>query len=178
MSRNLDNLLAFKILRMMMQPFRETEAFRLGIIDKDGNVLKRVVDFKTAAEKNAYTYLDRLVFSIKKIVNNMSGGENKLKSVAAALYLMKECYKSNDRRYSLLEERYKTLLEKLEVNNITLVEEEMEIKSFITWLKEEAPVNSTGAAVSTDQPKIDKKNIKKYQVINRRDIPADTSSKK
>jgi hypothetical protein len=26
----------------------------------------------------------------------------------------------------------------------------------------------TGAAVSTDEPKIDKKNIKKYQVMSRR----------
>jgi hypothetical protein len=36
------------------------------------------------------------------------------------------------------------------------------------FLDEEAPANSTGAAVSTDQPKIDKNNIKKYQVMSRR----------
>jgi hypothetical protein len=50
-------------------------------------------------------------------------------------------------------------------NNVTLVEEENIVKRF---LNEEGIANVTGAAVSTDQPKIDKKNIKKYQLMARR----------
>ena len=36
-----------------------------------------------------------------------------------------------------------------------------------------APTNSTCGPVATQQPKIDKKNIKKYQVMNRRSAPVE-----
>jgi hypothetical protein len=50
-------------------------------------------------------------------------------------------------------------------NNVTLVEEEMLVNKFFS---EDAVANVTGAAVSIDQPKIDKKNIKKYQIMAKR----------
>ena len=164
MSRIVDNLIAYRILSMLVTPFEESPAYKLGIIDKVGKNLKKASSLKTTEEKDAYTYLHRLVFNMKKIINKLPGGESKLKSLIAALFLVKEYYESGSRTTSLMEERYTKIMEVLK-NNVTLVEEEILVRKFIN---EDGIANVTGAAVSTDQPKIDKKNIKKYQLMARR----------
>ena len=80
MSRIVDNLVAYKILSMLVTNFEDTKAYKLNIIDKDGKNLKKASTLKTSEEKDAYTYLTRLVFNMKKIINKI-GGENKLKSL-------------------------------------------------------------------------------------------------
>lgn len=164
MSRIVDNLIAYRILSMLVTPFEESPAYKLGIIDKVGKNLKKASSLKTTEEKDAYSYLHRLVFNMKKIINKLPGGESKLKSLIAALFLVKEYYESGSRTTSLMEERYTKIMEVLK-NNVTLVEEEILVRKFIN---EDGIANVTGAAVSTDQPKIDKKNIKKYQLMARR----------
>jgi hypothetical protein len=148
---------------MMVTNFEDTKAFKLGIIDKNGKNLKKTSTLKTSEERDSYTYLHRLVFNMKKIVNKI-GGENKLKSFVAALFLVKEYYESGSRTTSLMEEKFERIMKTLD-NNVTLVEEEMLVNKFFS---EDAVANVTGAAVSTDEPKIDKKNIKKYQIMAKR----------
>ena len=164
MSRIIDNVIAFKVLRMMVTNFHDTEAFKLGIIDQHGNTLRKTNQFSTDAERNAFTYLDRLVFNIKKLINKF-GGENRLKSMAAALWLIRENYESGSKTVSGLEARYKKLME----TDIHLVEEEILVGRF---LKEDdgggavvggPPANNTSGPVATQEPKIGKKDIKKYQ---------------
>ena len=159
MSRIIDNLLAYKILSMLVTNFEDTKAYKLGIIDKDGKNLKKVSTLKSSEEKDAYTFLTRLVFNMKKIINKI-GGENKLKSLIAALFLVKEQYQSGNRSTALMEDKFEKITKLLD-NNCSLVEEEILVKRF---LNEEAPANSTGAAVSTDEPKIGTKEIKKYKM--------------
>jgi hypothetical protein len=170
MSRIVDNMIALRIVHMLVTDFHNTDAFKLGIIDAHGNTLKRASMLNTDQEKSAFTYLHRLVFNMKKIINRL-GGENRLKSFAAALWLVKETYQSGSRTTSDMENKYKNLLEAMN-NNVILVEEEILVNKV---LKEDgvaaAPANVTGAAVSTDKPKIDKKNIKNYQMVNRRSSP-------
>ena len=162
MSRIVDNLVAYKILSMLVTNFEDTKAYKLNIIDKDGKNLKKASTLKTSEEKDAYTYLTRLVFNMKKIINKI-GGENKLTSLVAAVFLVKEQYESGNRSTALMEDKFDRVMKLLD-NNCVLVEEEIIVKKF---LDEEAPANSTaGAAVS--EPKIQKKDIKKYQVMARR----------
>lgn len=163
MSRIVDNLIAYKVLSMLVTNFEDTKAFKLGIIDKDGKNLKKVSTLKTSEEKDAYSYLHRLVFNMKKIINKLPGGENKLKSLVAALFLVKEYYQSGNRSTALMEEKFDKVLKMLE-NRVSLVEEEIIVSKF---LREEAPVNSTAGA-SVNEPVIKKKEIKKYQVMARR----------
>jgi hypothetical protein len=175
MSRIVDNLIAFKILYMLITPFTETKAYKLGIIDAQGKNLRKTSTLKTGEEREAYTYLDRLVFNMKKIINKLPGGESRLKSIVAALFLVKEYYESNDRTTSLMEEKYIKLLEKVD-SGVILVEEEIIVKKFLeNRLVEEgegtasnAIANVTGSKVSTNIPVIKKKDIKKYQVMARR----------
>jgi hypothetical protein len=171
MSRIVDNLIAFRILQKLVRPFKDTDAYRLGIIDDKGKNLVKSNTFTTSDQRDAYTYLDRLVFNVKKLINRLPGGESKMKNLVAALWLIKEYYEKNDRSTSLMAERYTRILEKID-DGVVLVEEEITVKKFLQSLEEDGAVggvaNVTGAAVSTDQPKIDKKNIKKYQMMARR----------
>ena len=149
---------------MLVTPFTDTEAFKLGIIDAHGKNLKKVSSLGSDAERNAYTYLHRLVFNMKKIINRLPGGESKIKSLVAALWLVKEYYESNDRSTALMQEKFDKVMNLLD-NRVSLVEEEILVKKF---LDEDAVANVTGAAVSTDQPKIYPKDKKKYQMMTRR----------
>lgn len=163
MGRIVDNLIAYRILNMLVTPFKETEAYKLGIIDDKGKNLKKMSSLKTSEERNAYTYLQRLVFNMKKIINRLPGGENNLKSIIAALFLVKEYYENNDRTTSLMEDRYLSLLQKLE-SGVVLAEEELTVIKFINTLNEEGAIaNVAGAAVSTDKPAPKKSDIAKYK---------------
>lgn len=154
-SRLVDNLLAFRILSMLVKPFEETDAFKLGIIDEKGKVLKKANTLQTSQERDAYNYLTRLVFNVKRLINKLPGGENRLKSVIAAFFLVKECYEKRTST-AFLEEKYTSLLETINKNNITLVEEELLVTKFF-----EEVANVTGAAVSTNEPVIKPKKPKK-----------------
>jgi hypothetical protein len=159
MSRIVDNLIAYRILKMLVTNFTDTEAFKLGIIDAKGKNLRKVNTLQTSQEKDAYTYLNRLVFNMKKIINKIPGGENRTKSLVAALWLVKEQYESGNRSTAMMQEKFDNLLKMME-NRVSLVEEEIIVKRF---LEEDGIANVTGAAVSTNEPKIGAKDIKKYK---------------
>ena len=159
MSRIVDNLIAYKVLKMLVTNFEDTEAFKLGIIDKNGKNLRKSNTLQTSEERDAYTYLNRLVFNMKKILNRLPGGESKLKSLVAALFLVKEYYESGSRSTAMMQEKFDNMIKILD-NRVSLVEEEIIVKKF---LDEEGVANVTGASVSTDQPKIGQKEIKKYK---------------
>ena len=160
MSRIVDNLIAYRILSMLVTPFDKTSAYRLGIIDEKGKLLRKMADLRTDEERSGYTYLHRLVFNLKRILIKLPGGDSKLKNIVAAFFLIKECYEKNDTT-ALLEEKYMVILQKLEEKNITLVEEELFVEEFM-FLNEDAPANVTGAGVSTDIPVARMKSGRRY----------------
>ena len=176
MARIVDNLIAYKILQMLITPFPETKAFKLGIIDAEGNNLIKTSKLN-GEQKDAYTYLTRLVFNIKKILNRLPGGESKTKNLIAALWLVKESYNS---RTTPLDEDVDRLIKMLD--SVTLVEEEIEVIQFLeTKIEEEdgggsaamgigAPggtiPNITGVGVSTDKPVVKPKDLYKYKKKN------------
>jgi hypothetical protein len=177
MSRLVDNLVAYRILSMMIKPFTDTAAYQLGIIDEKGNNLKKSSTLTTSKEKDAYTYLHRLVFNMKKIINRLPGGDSKLKNLVTAFFLVKEYYESGDRSLSLMEDRYERLLEKVNKYNLSLVEEEILIVEFLERgvLLEDGVANVTGGEVSTDAPAPKAKDIKKYKQLARRKLPVQGS---
>jgi hypothetical protein len=154
MSKIVDNLIAYRILSMLVTPYQDTKAYKLGIIDDKGTTLKKSSSLKTSEEKEAFTYLHRLVFNMKKIINKV-GGESKLKSIIASLWLVREYYETKDRATSLMESRYTRILEALN-NDVVLAEEELAVRKFF----EEVPANATGSATVTNEPVI-KNKIKK-----------------
>ena len=158
----MDNIIAARLLYMLVTPFDKTDAYRLGIVDAKGKLLKHAKDLNTQAEKDAFNYLTRLIFNLKRLINKLPGGESNLKNLVAAYYFVKE--KVETKSAFVSEQQFKNLVHRLD--KVTLVEEEILIEKVLKQIAEDGgavAANATGTAVSTDQPKIGKKDIKKYQ---------------
>ena len=105
MGRAIDLFVTYRFIKLLVTPFEKTEAFKLGIIDKNGaRILPPPVDgvrqtkpdkLRTSEEKNSYTILHKLVFNIKKIFGKVPGLRTKLGTYAAALFLLKDTFKES-----------------------------------------------------------------------------------
>ena len=101
MGRAIDLFVTYRFLKLLTTPFEKTDAFKLGIIDEDGNRIKLPKSTKPAVElatselKNAYTILHKLVFNIKKIFAKVPGLRTKVGTYAAALFLLKDTFKES-----------------------------------------------------------------------------------
>ena len=103
MGRAIDLFVTYRFIKLLVTPFDKTPAFKLGIIDKDGNRLKEKTvargmlptQLNTIEEKGAYTILHKLVFNIKKIFGKVPGLRTKLGTYAAALFLLKDTFKES-----------------------------------------------------------------------------------
>ena len=105
MGRAIDLFVTYRFIKLLVTPFKDTDAFKLGIIDEDGNRVMppprggvrqtKPASLNTTAEKNAYTILHKLVFNIKKIFSKVPGLRTKLGTYAAALFLLKDTFKES-----------------------------------------------------------------------------------
>ena len=86
MSRAIDLIITYRVVKMLITPFNKFKAFELGIIDEKGNVLKKFKEVK-GSEKKHYTILHRFVFNLKRILQKVGLG-SKLGSFAVALALL------------------------------------------------------------------------------------------
>ena len=107
MGRAIDLFVTYRFIKLLVTPFEKTEAFKLGIIDANGNRVmpgrdpvthirptkpKKLI---TSEERSAYTILHKLVFNIKKIFGKVPGLRTKLGTYAAALFLLKDTFKES-----------------------------------------------------------------------------------
>ena len=90
MGRVIDALIAYRLLKLLVTPFKKTKAYQMGIIDDKGKVLIKAKQFnkeipanKRAEAKKAYTLLIRFVFNLKRILSKV-GIRGALGSAAAA----------------------------------------------------------------------------------------------
>ena len=111
MSKTVDNIIAYRIISMLVKPFKDTDAFKEGIIDERGKILKKANKLTTTKEKNAYTFLHRLIFKLKQFVEKAPGGKTRLGSLAAAYYLIREAYEGQESVH-ILREKYEDLISK------------------------------------------------------------------
>ena len=90
MSRVVDALIAYRLLKLLVTPFNKTKAYKMGIIDDKGKVLIKKRDFareipsnKRSEAINSYTLLIRFVFNLKRLLSKV-GVRGPLGSAAAA----------------------------------------------------------------------------------------------
>ena len=105
MGRAIDLFVTYRFIKLLVTPFEKTDAYKLGIIDENGNRVMpppvggvrqtKPEPLRTSAEKNAYTILHKLVFNIKKIFGKVPGLRTKLGTYAAALFLLKDTFKES-----------------------------------------------------------------------------------
>lgn len=94
-SRAGDLYYSFRFVKLLVTPFKETDAFKLGIIDEKGDRIKSK-KISSAEEKSAFTTFHRLAYNIKKLLEKIPGGQSRLASYAAALFLLKEKFDLSD----------------------------------------------------------------------------------
>lgn len=100
-----DTLIVFRILKLLTTKWEKQEAYKLGLIDKNGN---RIKDKKpeTSEEKNSLSLLHRLVFNLKRLINKVPFGKTAFASYAVALALLKEATNLNAQQAEELCEKF------------------------------------------------------------------------
>jgi hypothetical protein len=89
---------SYSIIKRLTTPFKDTDAYRLGVIDENGKYLIPKSQ-RTTEQNDAVGMLDRIVFNLKKIMSKLPGGDSKIASYAAALWLIKETRETTETEF-------------------------------------------------------------------------------
>ena len=171
-----DTFVTYQFIKRLATPFEKWDAYKYGIIDKDGKLLRKSNTLKSPEEKNSWRYFDRLVANLKKLLGTIPGGKTRIASYAAALLLLKESKSLAD----LSDDDLGIILENLLPNYINMVK---------TRLNEEgegaaaAPANNVGGGKvagmgvgpqgePAGRLKKNKNNIKVIQQMGTRKFPS------
>ena len=101
-SRAVDLLITYRIMKLLVTPFDKQEAFKYGIIDKQGKVLRPWRTISKTAEKQSYTLLHRFVFNLKRILQKAGLG-GRLGTFAVALATLIRENKEFEQHQKLIE---------------------------------------------------------------------------
>jgi two-component SAPR family response regulator len=89
-NRAIDFLITYRIVKLLSTDFKDQEAFKFGIIDANGKVLRPSRTLNTQAELDSYTVLHRFVFNLKRILSKL-GLKSSLSNFGVALaFILKE----------------------------------------------------------------------------------------
>jgi len=102
MGRAIDLLISYRVIKLLVTPWEKQEAYKYGIIDNKGKVLRKAKDLKTAKEKDSYTLLHRFVFNLKRILAKV-GIRGALGSFAVAAALLLRENKEYEKHKTLIE---------------------------------------------------------------------------
>ena len=137
MGRAIDLFVTYRFLRLLTTPFKDTDAYKLGIIDEKGNrimlpkpktgvkILKPQVELVTSEQKNSYTILHKLVFNIKKLFAKVPGLRTKVGTYAAALFLLKDTFKEHVEDPDVFEKEFMKYLKENDVEFDDSISEEV-----------------------------------------------------
>lgn len=120
----IDIALIYSFLKRLVTPFDQWDAYKLGMIDKDGKV---IVDKKerTPEQDKSWGYFDRLVANLKKLLGKIPGGKTRIATFAAALLLLRE--------------------ENMDVDDLEYLEERLNYyMNEVQMLKEDVPTVAAG----------------------------------
>ena len=118
----IDLFVAYRFLRILTTPWEDQEAFKLGIIDKDGKLLRKVNTLTKPEEKKAFTLLHRLVFNLKRILHKIPAVRSKIGTYATALYLLKQHFENQVEEEDTIEKAFTGWL----IDNSYLTQEELD----------------------------------------------------
>ncbi len=138
----LDLFMLYQFLKRLATPFEDWEAFKLGIIDKEGTVLRPRAKLKDS-ELKAWGYFDIVIANLKKLLAKVPGGNTRIGTFAAALLLMREAKEYTEQE----------LVEEIRV---------------VGLLYEDAPTNFTGGAVAGAGPAVGDVKLNRRVKVRRR----------
>jgi hypothetical protein len=137
MSRAVDLLITYRIMKILVTPFDKQEAFKYGIIDKKGKVLRKWSTIIKPQEKKSYTILHRFIFNLKRILQKAGLG-GKLGTFAVALATLIREHQEFEEHQKLIES---TIIKYLKQENLysEILQEEGDIVGYVPLTDE--PVN-------------------------------------
>ena len=128
MSRGIDFLITYRVVKLLVTPFKKQAAFKAGIIDADGKVLRKFKTIK-GGERKHYTMLHRFVFNLKRILKKVGLG-SRLGSFAVALALLIKEDKTMAQHKDLIESAVISYLKDTE-QFIDILKEEGNVPDYI-----------------------------------------------
>jgi hypothetical protein len=163
-----DLFLVYQFIKRLATPFKEWDAYELGIIDDKGNQLKKRREFSKQAEHRAFGLFDVVTVKLKRMLEKVPGGKTRLGSYAAALWLIKE-HKTIEKYgedYIWLEE---DVIKEVKQNMI-LAEDYVGLDDlFERAMDEDAPANNVGGGAiagtggAGGEPGLTPAQMKKYK---------------
>lgn len=108
-SRTADNFYALRMARLLHQDFKDWKAFQLGVINAQGEVVKKA---ETDKEKDAWTKFHVAVRNIKRLVNYVPGGKLALRFGASYMLLreMQDAYQLTDEFGQTVEQMFESMV--------------------------------------------------------------------
>lgn len=169
-----DIFLVYQFIKRLASPFKEWEAYKLGIIDEKGNQLKKRKDFTKQKEHNAFGLFDVVIVKLKRLLEKVPGGNTRLGSYAAALWLIKEAkyIQENNGEIIITESQLKAEIQK----QMTLVEQHIDLDTlFERAMGEEGIANVVGNVAGTGgaagEPGLTPAQMKKHKKKNQNGMP-------
>ena len=138
-----DLVYTFRFLKLLVTPWKETTAYKLGLLDENGKRIKSKRP-STPEEKSAYNTFHRLVFNIKRLIEKVPGGSTKIGSYVAALFLLKEKYNISDNNLlKIMKESNIETMDLQEEKTSWFILENGDLSPGIYKIKEDKLVNAT-----------------------------------
>ena len=162
MSRAVDLLITYRIMKILVTPFDKQEAFKYGIIDKKGKVLRKWSTINKSQEKKSYTILHRFIFNLKRILQKAGLG-GKLGTFAVALATLIRENKEFEEHQKLIES---AIVKYLKQENLysELLQEEGDIVGYVP-LNDEAVNRCFGIdCYEMGNKLVEEKEYAKYKV--------------
>lgn len=112
-TRGVDSYMAYRFIKLLSLSWEEWAAYKEGIIDGEGNKLKRHLIGND--EKNAYTYFHRLVRKLKILLHKIPGGKSMMGKAVAAYALLREELVKKGADAKMLDESFKEYLDTTDI---------------------------------------------------------------
>lgn len=128
MQRLIDIYIVFQLVKKLTTVFNKTDAFKRGIIDAKGNVIRSYRTLTDPKDKAAWTWLDILLNNLKRLLAKIPGGQSALFTYAMAFWLLREPLQKLQRASRFTEHRLSE--EVLGVANDKYLTEAIELTSY------------------------------------------------
>tara|TARA_R110000765_G_scaffold425998_1_gene540319 strand:+ start:2976 stop:3506 length:531 start_codon:yes stop_codon:yes gene_type:complete len=99
-----DIFMVYQFLKRLATPFEKWDAYKAGVIDKQGNIIMNKRDRSTLEQKKSFKIFDLMILKLKRLLGKVPLGKTKLASYAAALWLIKEDWENKTEEQLLSED--------------------------------------------------------------------------
>jgi len=154
MSRGIDLLITYRVIKLLITPWTKTQAYKLGIIDDKGKVLRKFKTITKQGERKHYTILHRFVYNLRRILQKVGLG-SRLGNFAVALALLIKEDRTYAQHKDAIESAVVTYLKEQNLYNEVLKEHtegpELDVTPYITCFGVDVYERDDGELVSENE---------------------------